>query len=57
MNRYLMQNAISNLDNEGFTVLTNRDLPANDGCISYGQAAVALAQLSILARKGIILGA
>jgi hydrogenase maturation protein HypF len=34
------------LEQAGFTVLTHRSLPPNDGCISYGQAAVACARLS-----------
>jgi hydrogenase maturation factor HypF (carbamoyltransferase family) len=34
------------LEGEGFTVLLHRELPTNDGCISYGQAAVAAAQLA-----------
>lgn len=45
MNRYLLSQVIPLLGSEGFTVLMNRELPANDGCISYGQAAVAAAQV------------
>ena len=45
MNRYLIENAISALEQAGFTVAINRDLPPNDGSISYGQAAVAAARM------------
>ena len=31
------------LEQAGFTVAVNRDLPPNDGCISFGQAVVAWA--------------
>lgn len=41
MNRYLIENLIDVLTDEGFTVAINRELPPNDGCISYGQAVVA----------------
>jgi hydrogenase maturation protein HypF len=53
MNRYLLTHTLPALRSAGFTVLQNRDLPANDGCISYGQAAVATAQLAQLAARGI----
>ncbi len=43
MNRYLVEHALSALEQAGFTVAVNRDLPPNDGCISYGQAVVAWA--------------
>jgi hydrogenase maturation protein HypF len=56
MNRYLVTHAIPLLEDEGFTVLMNRNLPANDGCISYGQAVVAAARLAHLANEGILLG-
>lgn len=45
MNRYLIENTISALEQAGFTVAINRDLPPNDGGISYGQAAVAAARM------------
>ena len=54
MNRYIVTKAIPLLESEGFTVLLNRELPANDGCISYGQAAVATAQLAQLADRYLV---
>lgn len=54
MNRYLLSQVVPLLESEGFTVLMNRELPANDGCIAYGQAAVAAAQLAELANAGIV---
>ncbi len=38
MNRYLMQHAVPQLAERGFTVILNRELPPNDGCVSLGQA-------------------
>ncbi|MCL2889203.1 MAG: hydrogenase maturation protein HypF, partial [Eggerthellaceae bacterium] len=46
MNRYLIERCLKLLPEEGFTVAINRELPPNDGCISYGQAVIALAQLA-----------
>ena len=43
MNRYLVEQATMQLGAAGFTVALNSNLPPNDGCVSYGQAAVALA--------------
>ena len=43
MNRYLVEHALAALERVGFTVAVNRDLPPNDGCISFGQAVVAWA--------------
>lgn len=43
MNRYLIESTTSALENDGFTVALNRDLPPNDGSISFGQAVVAWA--------------
>lgn len=40
MNRYVMQNAVRKLANAGYTVILNRELPPNDGCVSLGQAVV-----------------
>ena len=44
MNRYLVEHALDRLETAGFSVAINRDLPPNDGCVSYGQAVVAWAQ-------------
>lgn len=43
MNRYLAEHALAALSAAGFTVALNRDLPPNDGCVSFGQAVVAWA--------------
>lgn len=40
-NKFLSERLIERLQKKGFTVLCTRLLPANDGCISLGQAAVA----------------
>ncbi|MGA2678967.1 MAG: carbamoyltransferase HypF [Sedimentisphaerales bacterium] len=40
-NRYLAHRLIRLLQRNGFSVLYNRSFPANDGCISVGQAAIA----------------
>ena len=44
MNRYLVEHVLPALAGAGFTAAINRDLPPNDGCISFGQAAVASAR-------------
>lgn len=44
MNRYLLEVTLASLEGAGFTAAVNRDLPPNDGCISFGQAVVAWAQ-------------
>ena len=38
MNRYLTEQALIQLQERGFTVAMNKDLPPNDASISYGQA-------------------
>jgi hydrogenase maturation protein HypF len=40
-NRYLTWHLIRLLQTDGFSVLYNRDFPANDACVSVGQAAIA----------------
>lgn len=40
-NRYLLERACSSLEQLGFNVITNSEVPAGDGGISLGQAAVA----------------
>jgi hydrogenase maturation protein HypF len=40
-NKFLTERLVRMLKNDGFTVLFNCDFPANDGCISVGQAAIA----------------
>ena len=44
MNRFLIERVLALLEGEGFTAAINRDLPPNDGCVSYGQAVIACAQ-------------
>ncbi len=45
-NRLLLEWTCEALRSEGIEVLTPRLLPANDGCIAYGQAVVGLARLA-----------
>ena len=40
-NRFLLQRAVDALQNDGFRVLIHRRVPANDGCIAFGQVMVA----------------
>jgi hydrogenase maturation protein HypF len=47
-NRYLANRLVRRLKQAGFTVIWNRDVPANDGGIALGQAAIAA---SILERE------
>jgi hydrogenase maturation protein HypF len=49
-NARLLASLCQRLEHRGFRVLVPRDLPPNDGGISYGQAAMAAA---ILARRGV----
>lgn len=46
MNRLLFQLLTRKLEDAGLTVLVPRTVPVNDGCIAYGQAAVARARLA-----------
>lgn len=43
VNKLLFSLLKSELDNKGFEVFCNKELPPNDGCIAYGQAVVARA--------------
>ncbi|MGA3030410.1 MAG: carbamoyltransferase HypF [Candidatus Limnocylindrales bacterium] len=45
-NQWLATTLVRRLSGDGFEVYTNRQIPANDGGISYGQAAVAAARLA-----------
>jgi hydrogenase maturation protein HypF len=44
-NRRLLETVVDGLESRGLTVLSPRRLSPNDGCISFGQAAVAAARL------------
>ena len=46
MNRLLLQLLTRELQNAGLAVLVPHTVPVNDGCIAYGQAAVAHARLA-----------
>lgn len=46
MNRLLLQLLTRELKDAGLAALVPRTVPVNDGCIAYGQAAVARAQLA-----------
>ena len=46
MNRLLLRLLTRKLEDAGLTVLVPRTVPVNDGCIAYGQAAVARARLT-----------
>lgn len=41
MNRYLVEHSLAALESAGFVAAINRDLPPNDGSLSYGQAMIA----------------
>jgi hydrogenase maturation protein HypF len=43
-NRFLLERTVPALKREGFQVLLHRQLPANDGCIAFGQIIIAAAQ-------------
>ena len=44
MNRYLLESTVRCLIDAGFQVALPRELPANDGGVSFGQAVVTAAQ-------------
>jgi hydrogenase maturation protein HypF len=46
-NQWLATTLVRRLTRDGFEVHTNRQVPANDGGISYGQAVVAAARLAM----------
>jgi hydrogenase maturation protein HypF len=43
-NRVLLEQVVTRLERSGFTVLEHRRLPANDGGLALGQAAIAAAR-------------
>lgn len=51
MNRLLLQPLTRELKSMGLTVLIPQTVPVNDGCIAYGQAAVASARLAQIASQ------
>lgn len=51
MNRLLLQLLARGLKSAGLTVLVPHAVPVNDGCIAYGQAAVASARLAQIASQ------
>lgn len=51
MNRLLLQLLTRELKSMGLTVLIPQTVPVNDGCIAYGQAAVASARLTQVASQ------
>lgn len=51
MNRLLLQLLTRELKSVGLTVLVPHSVPVNDGCIAYGQAAVASARLAQIASQ------
>lgn len=51
MNRLLLQLLTRELKSMGLTVLILQTVPVNDGCIAYGQAAVASARLAQVASQ------
>ncbi len=52
MNRLLLQLLTHELKDAGLAVLVPHAVPVNDGCIAYGQAAIARARLAQTARVG-----
>ena len=46
MNRYLTERVAALLAANGFTVALGKELPPNDGAVSYGQAVVAASRMA-----------
>ncbi|MCL2136318.1 MAG: carbamoyltransferase HypF [Coriobacteriia bacterium] len=46
MNRYLIEKLPNALSDQGFIVYLNNELPPNDACIAFGQAAIVRARLA-----------
>ncbi len=51
MNRLLLQLLTHELKDAGLAVLVPHSVPVNDGCIAYGQAAIARARLAQTASR------
>lgn len=51
MNRHLIEHSVQELAEAGFDVVLNRDLPPNDGGVSYGQAVVAMTRKMAKAKE------
>lgn len=51
MNRLLLQLLTRKLKDAGLTVLIPQTVPVNDGCIAYGQAAIARVRLAQTASR------
>jgi len=51
-NRRLASTLLRRLRRDGFEVFINRQVPVNDGGISYGQAAVAAARMAAAGTVG-----
>ncbi len=52
MNRYLIEHTLAALESAGFTVALNKELPCNDGGVSFGQAIIAAARDAAKRAKG-----
>ena len=44
MNRLVLSGVVTGVESAGLSALVHRDLPMNDGAVSYGQAVVAWAR-------------
>ncbi|MBS6940073.1 MAG: carbamoyltransferase HypF [Slackia piriformis] len=52
MNRRIVEGAAAALESAGFTVALSKELPPNDGAVSYGQAVVAAARIAAEDARG-----